>query len=376
MRKLTRLSLLIKPASGLCNMRCAYCFYADETRRRGQYVPGLMSEDTASRLIASALDAVAPGGRLSFAFQGGEPTLAGLDFFRFFCNETDRLNAYRIPVDYSIQTNGLLLDASWAAFLKERSFLTGLSVDGDWGTHNTFRTDPAGQGTYDRVLGALSLLKESRADVNLLCVVHAAAAAAPKKVYRALKSLGTGYLQFIPCLDPLEAPRGSMPWSLTPEAYGRFLCAVFDLWEKDWKAGQYCSVRQFEDWVLLAMGQPAGTCASCGACGSYLVAEADGSLYPCDFYALDEWKLGTAGDSLPELMEAERMRAFRLRSAEKPARCRACAYYALCRGGCPRDWFAENGQPENWFCPAFRHFFAYAGPRLRNIAAGLAARTR
>ena len=196
-------------------------------------------------------------------------------------------------------------------------------------------------------------------------MVHARTAGQPKKVYRALRDMGTGYLQFIPCLDPLEG--SPQAWSLQPEAYGRFLCGVFDCWEEDWRRGQYVSIRQFEDWVRMAAGLPPDTCASCGACGSYLVAEADGSLYPCDFYALDAWRLGDVDTPLTEVMGCERMLAFRRRALRKPDACAVCRFLYLCRGGCPRNWSGTGGL-HNTLCSAYCMFFTYAEERLREMA--------
>ena len=370
------ISVLVKPASSLCNMRCAYCFYADESEHREQKSMGVMTQETSRRLIDAVFAAAGKRGAVSFSFQGGEPTIAGLAFFREFTEMTRERNHDRLPVHWAIQTNGLNLDAEWADFLRENRFLAGISADGTRSLHDRFRQDTAGRGTWERVAGAVRLLKERQVDTNLLCVVNGETARSPKKVYRSLKEFGTGYLQFIPCLDPLEVPRGSMPWSLTPDAWGRFLCGVFDEWYRDWQSGSYVSVRQFDDWVHMAMGLPPGTCASAGQCGGYLIAEADGSLYPCDFYALDEWKLGSVDENLKVLMAGEKMRRFVQRSARKPAKCSACRYYRLCRGGCPRDWTEQENRTENYFCPAFQTFFAYAEERIARIAAAEARALR
>lgn len=363
-----QISLLVKPASSLCNMRCRYCFYADESEHRMRKSMGIMSMETAEQLIRAAFAAAGPRGAVSFSFQGGEPTLAGLDFFREFTETADRLNANRSPVAWAIQTNGLNIDERWAEFLKSRGFLAGVSVDGDQDLHDAFRPDASGKGTYTRVADRVRLLLDRGVETNLLCVVNGKNVRRPKQVYRALKKLGTGYLQFIPCLDPLGSDRGGMPWSLKPDDYSRFLCGVFDEWVKDLSEGRYVSVRHFDDWVHLAMGLPPGTCAACGRCGGYLAVEADGGLYPCDFYVLDEWKLGSVQDSLSAVLQSEKMRAFRARGQNKPAECAGCPWFSLCRGGCPRDWYTDENGPHNYFCPAFRHFFAYAGGRIFAIA--------
>lgn len=357
-------NLMIKPASSLCNMSCRYCFYKDEVRHRAQTCAALMTAETAATLIDAAFSALDGRGAVSFAFQGGEPTLAGLPFFQRFVDMARRRNTHNLPIAWSLQTNGLLLDEAWIAFLKENNFLVGVSVDGTCALHDAFRPDVQGQGTYARVADSVARLLAQGVQTNLLCVVHGKTAEKPKAVYRALKALKTGYLQFIPCLDPLGVPRGSLPWSLMPEAYGRFLCGVFDEWYKDHTRGEYVSIRQIDDWVHLAMGEAPSSCAAFGGCGGFLVAEADGSLYPCDFYALDEWRLGHVSQGLEACIRSERMKAFQKRSTAKPAACRTCPYAPICRGGCPNDW--SHGA--NYFCPSFRMLFGHATERMLRIA--------
>ena len=361
-------SLLIKPASSLCNLRCRYCFYHDISDIRDVKSYGRMTLPTAERLIRSAFEEVSPGGSIQFAFQGGEPTLAGLPFFRSFLELESRYALPGVSVSHAIQTNGTLLDEEWADFLRRNRFLVGLSVDGPKDIHDLYRLDSSGDGTWNRVTQALRLLQKHQVDVNLLCVVTGACAKRPQKVYHALQKLGVRYLQFIACLDPLEEKRGSVPYSLTPELYGRFLCGLFDAWYLDWKNGSYTSVRLFDDYIHLMLGQPPGACAAAGQCGSYLVVEGDGSLYPCDFYVLDGWKLGEAGScSLEQAGQSPLALRFRDRGPLPPA-CRECEWFPLCRGGCKRDWQAAEGVVKNYYCDAFRTFFAYAYPRLCEIA--------
>ena len=222
------INLLIKPASSLCNMRCRYCFYEDEAANRETASMGVMSRDTAALLIRQALDAAGWDGSVSFTFQGGEPTVAGLDFFRDFVKMVGEQNTQHLPVDYSIQTNALALDGEWAEFLARNRFLTGISLDGDKDLHDAFRVDAAGKGTWNRVQKNLRLLQKAGVECNLLCVVTRRCAKSAVRIYHALQKTGVGYLQFIPCLDPLGEERGQRPWSLTPEDYGAFLCALFD----------------------------------------------------------------------------------------------------------------------------------------------------
>lgn len=362
-------NLLIKPASSLCNLRCRYCFYEDEAENRMQKCMGIMHEDVADRLIDAAFSALDGRGSVSFTFQGGEPTMAGLDFFEHFTDAVRRKRPACAQVSYAIQTNGMLLDERWAQFFRKNGFLVGLSLDADKALHDENRVDAQGKGTYARAVAALALLKRAGVEVNLLCVVTRRCAGSPQRVYQALRRLDVGYLQFIPCLDPLNAQRGSMRYSLTPALLGSFLCTLFDLWYADWKRGRYVSIRQFDDYVHLAMGETPGTCSSSGRCGGYLVIESDGSAYPCDFYALDRWRLGSLMENtVEELMSSPVYAEFVRQSADRPGQCAACAYQALCHGGCKRDWQTDAQGSSNFFCPAYRKLFAYAGGRIAEMA--------
>ncbi len=365
------INFLIKPASSLCNMRCRYCFYEDEAASRSQHNMGIMDVSASELLIREALASAGLTSRISFAFQGGEPTLAGLDYFRHFVDYEKTHNFHHIPVQYSIQTNGLALDAEWASFLAKNHFLVGISLDGDKILHDRCRVDASGKGTWNRVTRAISLLQKAKTDLNLLCVVTRDCARSAVRVYHALQKTGVRYLQFIPCLDPIDQARGSMTYSLLPENYGNFLCALFDEWFRDWQSGHYTSVRLFDDYVHLMMGQPASTCSTSGSCGAYFVVEADGSIYPCDFYSLDEWKLGYLGDqTLESLSRCDLSRRFLQEGLDHPAACTSCPWQGLCFGGCKRDWYTDpaTGEKKNYYCPAFQRFFAYAAPRLREIA--------
>ena len=361
------LSILIKPVSGRCNMGCTYCFYQEECAGREKQSSALMAPDTMESLVSDVCRSV--DGRIQFAFQGGEPTLAGLDFYRSFVHCVERHVRPGTRVDYTIQTNGLLVNRDWADFLREHAFLVGISLDGTHRLHDTYRLDVSGRGTHQRVLRSVELLTRLGVDVNLLCVVTGAAARAPAHVYRALTETGCGYLQFIPCLDPLGSERGGQSYSLSPEDYGGFLCSVFDLWRLDWERGHYISVRLFDDYVHLLTGKPSGTCATCGACGGYLTVESDGSVYPCDFVALDEWCLGNIRTgTVDQLLASEKYRKFVQNAHILPPECGTCLYASLCRGGCQRDRISWADGIHNYYCQAFRKFFDHAYSRLARMA--------
>ena len=363
------MTFLVKPASGLCNGRCRYCFYEDVAENRAVHSMGLMDADTARRLIRAAMEYVGPGGGAHFLFQGGEPALAGLDFFRDFVAAARKAQPEGARISYAIQTNGLALDGDWADFLGENRFLTGLSLDGSRALHDRYRRDSAGGGTWERAVRSLALLDRAGVETNLLCVITGDAARSPHRVWEGLTKLGAHSLQFIPCLDPLEGPRGQAPWSLTPEDYGRFLKGIFDLWYGQLAAGRYVSVRFFDDCLRLLAGMAPSTCAMAGRCGGYLAAEADGGLYPCDFYVLDEYCLGNIrGMTVAQALASPVMERFFAQGAARPQACARCPYGPLCRGGCRRDWVFSPAGPENYYCSAFRDFFAYALPRLRQAA--------
>ena len=362
-------NLLIKPASSLCNLRCKYCFYEDEAQNRSQHSMGIMEDALADTLIRQVFEAVDPDGMVSFAFQGGEPTLAGLPYFQHFTGQVKKLRPKGVRVSYAIQTNGTLLNEEWATFLKEERFLVGLSLDGFREVHEAHRIDANGEGTWKRVLAARSLLEKYHVNYNALCVVSGPCAAQPERAYRSLKNLGFRYIQFIACLDPIGQPRGQQPWSLTPEDYGNFLCRVFDLWYQDWASGNYHSVRLFDDYIHILIGDSASTCATCGRCGAYLVLEGDGSAYPCDFFVLDEWRMGCVAEiSVAALAASQKAEDFLRWGVKKPAECSACPYGVIFNGGCKNDWYTDTDGPHNYFCSSFRTFLDYALPRLRHIA--------
>lgn len=356
------ISLLIKPASGKCNLRCEYCFYEDEKARRKLPDCGMMTMDTVETMLRRANEEAEE--RISFAFQGGEPMVAGLGFFKAFTELEQSLRRPGICVEYAIQTNGTLINEEWAAFFREHNFLVGVSLDGTKELHDSFRKDPKGTGSFKTVLKGLRILQKHGVDVNILTVVTGPLARRPQAVYEGLKKLGVKYLQFIPCLAPLSEETEKHPFTLPPERYGQFLCILFDQWYRDWERGEYTSIRLFDDYVHLLSGQRAGTCATAGTCGGYFTVEADGSVYPCDFYALDEFALGNIREDSFAVL-TERACAFCARGRGMPSACKGCEYAFPCNGGCQREW---NGTETNQNCAAYKALFDHAMPRLKYIA--------
>lgn len=362
------ITVMIKPASGICNMRCRYCFYADEQQNRAQASYGLMSEETLAAVLGRVL--AAAQGRVTIAFQGGEPTCAGLDFFRRAVALEKQLNTRGLRVENAIQTNGYAIDDDWAAFFAQNRFLVGVSLDGPRELHDQNRPDAAGEGTHARVMRAVALLKKHGAQFNVLAVVTAAGARSARKTYNFFRRNGLDYQQYIPCLDPLGQERGGRPYSLTPEAYGRFLKDLFDCWYADAAAGHLTYNRYFTNLVGILQGRPPEACGMLGVCGMQYVVEADGSVYPCDFYMLDQWRLGNfVTDTVADIDRRRQELGFIQRSVRLAEGCRECRWYPLCRGGCVRD--REPGPGENYLCGAYKAFFPYAYPRLAALARAL-----
>lgn len=367
--------ILIKPASGMCNLQCSYCFYHDVVEKREQDSYGFMEESTLEEVIRRGLEHATQ--ECAISFQGGEPTLAGLDFYRKAVEFQRRHNKKGVRVRNSIQTNGLLLNREWAAFLRDHHFLVGISLDGVKATHDANRLDPRGQGTFNRVAQAMQLLQSYGVDFNVLTVVNRQTAAHAGKIYRAYQRAGLGYLQFIPCLDPLGETMGAQPYSLTPKDYGAFLCSLFDLWYRDTKVGKAPSVQQFETYVEMLLGYPPKTCGMAGVCGMQYVVEADGSVYPCDFYVLDPYRLGNlTTDSFQQVDARREELGFLQRSQQVDDACRDCPHFALCRGGCRRyrPQREDGSLGRSFFCESYRQFFSYATPRLQELARLAAAR--
>lgn len=334
-----------------------------------------MSEVTLRELVKQTLEYA--DDFCTFVFQGGEPTLVGLDFYRKFVEFQKLYNYKKVKINNSLQTNGVLIDEAWAKFLAEQQFLVGLSLDGPQVVHDQYRVDASRKGTYDRVMQTVQLFNQFQVAYNILFVVNEQVAREVEQIYQFFKKNDFRYLQFIACLDPLDENPGKNKYSLTPQLYTDFLKKLFDLWYRDLKQNHLISMREFENYITMAMGYPPESCGMSGTCTCYFVIEGDGSVYPCDFYVLDQWRMGNIQThTFKQLAESKVGKEFVAVSRYIDPKCKACRWYTLCRGGC-RRWrepFVDGKPSLNQLCHAYYEFFEYAGERIFELARILSKR--
>lgn len=366
--------VMAKPVGSHCNLNCAYCYYLGTDALIGSAPAPRMTDETLETFVRQYIQS-SPGPVVQFTWHGGEPTLAGLDF----CQKAVELQKKYLPAGWecwnNLQTNGVLLDDGWCAFLAQEHFDVGLSLDGTAALHDRYRRDAAGQGTYRRVYDAALRLKAHGIRPDLLCTVTADAAREPLAVYQALRDLDTGWMQFIPIVRWRDngAPTED---SVSPEGYGDFLCAVFDQWSRN-DAGR-TGIQFFNECALVKAGGQASLCWIAPVCGRVPVVERDGGVYSCDHAVDPDHRLGTLDDGLRKLVDSPVQAAFGAHKRDSLTRqCRECPYLPLCNGGCPRDRFgiSEDGEKGQYYlCNGLRRFFRYAGSRLDILADGLRTR--
>lgn len=363
------LSILIKPASGLCNMQCRYCFYCDVAENREIRLYGIMTDSTTDALVRRSFEyADAP---VSFAFQGGEPTLAGEDYFRSFIEKVGFYNKSALPVSYSIQTNGYNLSDEMCGIFAEHKFLVGLSLDGTSALHDSARVSRSGEGTFERVNESVKKLKKYNIDFNILTVLTENNAKNISKIYNYFRSRNFRFIQFIKHIDGFGCEAQKSVYSLTQKRLSSFLNTAFGYYYEDIIAGKYISVREFDNFVRLAMGQAAECCGMNGSCPPNLVIEADGGVYPCDFYVLDEYSLGSIIDTpIKELLDSEKSHEFRRRSVKVDEKCKKCRFFRLCRGGCARyrEPYGDDGLSLNKYCESYMTFFERNADKIIHLA--------
>ena len=325
-----------------------------------------MNSVSAERIMRRAL--AAGFARNSFIWQGGEPTLLGVDFFRKIIEVQERFARPGQVVENFLQTNGLLLDEPWCRFLGEKNFLVGLSLDGPREIHDRYRCRPDGQGTYDAILEKIALLRRHEVAFNILSLLTEANIHNPEKVYSFFRRQGFSFLQFIPCFEKDLETGGSLPFSVAGPDLGTFYCTLFDLWMKD--GFPQVSIRLFEDLLLYIFEGVHSSCSWMPACDSYLLVEHNGDCYPCDFYVYPEWKLGNIlNDPLSAILEHPRRKTFAQRKSLVSPECPTCRLYPFCQGDCPkfRQTGAGSGPAKSEYCTAWRMLSRHIRPRLDMI---------
>ena len=357
-------TVLIKPASGLCNMRCEYCFYCDEMEKRLKPSYGIMTEDTLKNIMEKILKQAS--GHICVGFQGGEPTLAGIEFFEKVLYYEEMFNCNKAEIVNTIQTNGLNINDSWCELLKKGKFLVGISLDGIECVHNMYRHDRNGNPTFSKIVDSIKLLEEYEIEYNILTVVTEDTVKYIDEIYDFYKENNIYFQQYIACLDPFEEERNKKRYSLSAETYGIFLERLFKRWYSDWKKGDAPFIRQFENIVGMLLGRCPESCEQRGTCSIQCIIEADGSVYPCDFYAIDRYRLGNLNtDSLDKIFSNKVTEEFLRESGDINKNCKECKYYSLCRGGCRRNRDSNN---LNYFCESYKYFFDNCGDDLCKVA--------
>jgi uncharacterized protein len=384
---------LAKPTGAVCNLDCKYCFflsketlYPDSDFR--------MADDLLELYVSQLLEAH-QGSEVTIAWQGGEPTLMGLDFFR---RSMELVEKHRKPdqqVEHTIQTNGTRLDDEWCTFLKQHNFLVGLSVDGPRDLHDTYRVDKGGKGTFDQVMRGWDMLRKHGVEFNILCTVHAANVEHPVEVYRFFRDvLGAKFIQFIPIVERVNADllpianlgwgeRGSEPRpfylqsgdqvtnrSVRPEQFGQFLIEIFEEWARCDVGTVY--VQMFDTTLGAHVGQYS-VCVFAPTCGDALALEHNGDLYSCDHYVEPDFKLGNIRqDHMADMVASKRQRKFGSdKQTTLPRYCRECDVRFACNGGCPKDRFTStpDGEPGlNYLCAGYKKFFQHVDQPMRIMA--------
>ncbi|MCS7314268.1 MAG: anaerobic sulfatase maturase [Bryobacterales bacterium] len=362
-------SLLIKPVSAVCNLDCAYCFYLDREADPYKDLPArAMTLEILERLVDSYLFYSYPTG--VFAFQGGEPMLAGLHFYRRLVEYQKQYGRDGQSVSNALQTNAILMDADWCWLLREYNWLVGVSIDGPEPMHDRYRRNRGGQGTWRRVMRGIETLKEHKVEFNVLCVLSQANVEHPREVYRFFRSIGVDNIQYIP-LAEFDGQGNPLPFTITPGQYGRFMLETFELW---WPERRRVRIRLFDNIAEALAGQKPGNCTMHETCDSYVVVEYNGDVYPCDFFVERAWRLGNImEDTWPEIARRRLRLEFASKKALPRPECRACEFEAICHGGCPKLRHGPHRRFEDldYFCEAYKMIYARVLEPLRKEVARL-----
>jgi len=372
---------MAKPIGPACNLNCTYCYYLEKQKLYKDSGSFRMSEELLEKFIKQYIW-VQQVNTIQFVWQGGEPTLLGLDYFKLVV-ALQKKYADGKKIENAFQTNGTLLDDEWCAFFKKHNFLVGISIDGPKHVHDTFRPYRNGTPTFDHVMRGVLLLQKHQVEFNTLTVIHRHNVKFAVEIYNFLKFIGSGFLQFIPIVErrkkiedpttldlvgPEDPDALVTDWSVRPDEFGNFLIAVFNEWVKR-DVGKVF-VLQFDSALANWVGEAPGICIFSKTCGEAVVVEHNGDVYSCDHYVYPEYKLGNIKDqTLFGLVGSEKQQEFgRNKLAGLPQQCIKCEYRFACHGECPKHRFlhATDGEPGlNYLCSGYKKFFAHVDPYMQ-----------
>jgi len=399
-KPLKRMHVMVKPTGSLCNLDCSYCYYLSKQELLGKPEQWRISDDVLETFIRQYFEGQNCK-EIVFSWQGGEPTLLGLEFFKKVVELEKKYCPTHVRCENDLQTNGTNLDEAWCGFLREHGFLVGLSLDGPKGLHDHYRKDRSGQGSFDRVFRAAKLLKKHKVNFATLSCVNRLTAKHPLDVYRFLRDeIGAPRIQFIPIVEPvgfrrvapwrwdtrlmpvMGAPRARPgtpesvveDWSVDPEDWGDFLCRIFDEWLRKDLGKVY--VHYFDAAVETWMGHISPLCTQSPMCGKGLALERDGALYSCDHFVYPEYRIGNVRERpLEEMAYSEMQERFgKSKEGLLPEYCRECAYEFACFGECPKNRFIKTPDGAaglNYLCPGWKKFFSHIDEPVQQIIRGL-----
>lgn len=325
---------LIKPVSSSCDLKCKYCFYHDVSEHRSTANWGIMTEQTMLSIISKALN-VENDAMITFAFQGGEPTLIPLTFYENFVAQVKRHKKEKQIIHYAIQTNGYTIDDHWCRFFKKNNFLVGVSLDGYAKNHDYFRLTRKNQGTFKAVMKNIEAFRKYDIDFNILTVLSKPLAKHPEKLYHFYLENDLHYIQLIPCLPGLK--QNDDPFALTPKLFAEFYKTFYKLWLEDFKQGKPLSITLFDNLILIFKGIYPSVCGMLGQCQMQYVIEANGDIYPCDFYVLDAYRCGNINrQSLLELKQSKQAVEFLNEIHPSCSLCQNCKFINICHSNCKR----------------------------------------
>ena len=380
MKRPPAFTTMVKPVGATCNLDCSYCYYRDKAEIYSA-PQNRMTDEVLEEYVRQYLEAVNLP-TVTFCWHGGEPLLAGIDFYRKAVELQQRYAAGR-QIENTLQTNGTLVNDEWCDFFRENNFLVGVSLDGPEEVHDAYRRDCGGAPTFGKVMQAVEKMHNRKVEYNILATVNSRSEGRGKEIYRFLRGI-SNFIQFLPVVEYVQLREGRRPlivspdvegatpapWSVSARGFGEFMCDVFDEWIKCDVGSRF--VQLFDITLANWCGVPPSLCAFCETCGDAPVVEYNGDVYSCDHFVYPEYRLGNIlSSTLVEMYTSQEQQAFgRDKREALPMECKRCTYNFLCRGECPKHRFAtsKNGDPYmNTLCEGYKRFFRHSDPYMRHM---------